>query len=155
MPDLVRVWDSLFAMFADSTKHAAKAVSAAESEARGFLLDLCVAMVLVKRHELLTSSVSTLSSFQLAPVSELQLRIPVLGVSQYASKLYLRGCTHSSYTRMLDPGTSNYLFFDRRRDILVLLSTKLSSTRCWRVFLHHVTECQSTKCSTGSFSRCE
>lgn len=58
IPDLVRVWDSLFAMFADSTVQAAKAVSASESEARGFLLDLCVAMVLVKRHELLSSSVS-------------------------------------------------------------------------------------------------
>lgn len=89
IPDLIRIWDSLFAMFADSTAKPAKALSATESEARSFLLDLCVAMVLIKRHELLSSSVRSLLLFFMLYIHVAKSNIIVLNMSGHASELRL------------------------------------------------------------------
>lgn len=138
IPDLVRIWDSIFAMFADSTRQAAKAVSAADSEARAFLLDLCVAMVLVKRGELLSSSVSQVDSSCSATI-RLRWFLPVLSLPQHTSELRLRRCSHSPYTRLLYPGTSYHFLFDWNRNILLLFRAKLPITRRWRVLWNAIT----------------
>jgi hypothetical protein len=62
IPDLVRIWDSLFALLAgkDSASHGSLGDKAdgSASQARDFVLDVCCAMVLMKRGELLSGSVS-------------------------------------------------------------------------------------------------
>lgn len=57
MPDLIQIWDSIFAMLAE-TASAAVSKHRADSEARAFLLDICCAMVLLKRSDLLEAEVS-------------------------------------------------------------------------------------------------
>lgn len=64
IPDLVRVWDTFFALLTGSAGASSPsklrppgARSTADSEARDFILDVCCAMVLHKRQELLSGNV--------------------------------------------------------------------------------------------------
>lgn len=61
IPDLIRIWDSLFALMADNRgAHQTRKSRTQETDAqvRDFLVDVCCAMVLMKRGELLSSEVS-------------------------------------------------------------------------------------------------
>ena len=71
IPDVIRIWDSLFAVLADSkgsTINDLQSDGTNESQLRDFLLDICCAMVLMKRRELLAASVSVIVSLPVDPI---------------------------------------------------------------------------------------
>ena len=110
IPDLVRIWDTFFALMAGSSSSTSPSKlrsgsrSTADSQARDFILDVCCAMVLHKRQEIMSGNVSwTPTTFELYTYAAYS----VLVLSWYPAALYVRqyGCSDRAfpfYTRKAD-----------------------------------------------------